>query len=132
MKTVFIIGIFLLVFQSAGYSQEKSDKYKIRQDTVSVDSVEYELLVFDHGFESWMATKPSKNFYSKEFYEQKNWLYVMEWNRRFNSSSRSYLYDSYIDYNPWTDYGLDLNYKLYYYFKYFEETNHVSLINQVR
>ena len=36
-------------------------------------------------------------------------------------------YETYIDYNSNTDYGLDLNYKLYYYFKYFEETNKVKL-----
>ncbi len=36
--------------------------------------------------------------------------------------------DSYIDYRPNIDYGLDLNYKLYYYFKYFEERNNIRLL----
>jgi hypothetical protein len=39
------------------------------------------------------------------------------------------LYENYIEYNPRIDYGIDINYKLYYFFKYFEETNHISLLN---
>ena len=62
-------------------------------------------------------------------YTQKNRLYVLEWNQRYMTSRNNGLYDTYIDYNSNTDYGLDLNYKLYYYFKYFEVTNHIKLIN---
>ncbi len=44
----------------------------------------------------------------------------------FHSSNQGE-YDSYIDYNPNIDYGLDLNYKLYYYFRYFEEKHGIRL-----
>ena len=49
-------------------------------------------------------------------------------NLRYTSENSNGLYDNYIDYNPDADYGMDLNYRLYYYFKYFEETNHVKLL----
>jgi hypothetical protein len=39
------------------------------------------------------------------------------------------LYQNSIDYNPRIEYGIDINYKLYYYFRYFEETNHISLLD---
>lgn len=126
-KTVFIIMVILVVIQTYGFSQRKRDRYNVKVDTVTVDSLEYKLIVLDPGFEAWLATKPSKEFYSKEYYEQKNRLYVTEWNQRYMTSGNHGRYETYIDYNSNTDYGLDLNYKLYYYFKYFEETNRVKL-----
>jgi hypothetical protein len=131
-KSVFLILLILATFQVVASGQKKGDRFKVKADTVSVDSIEYRLVVLDPGFETWLAAKPSKDFYSKEYYELKNRLYVIEWNQRYMSSRNSGLYDTYIDYNPRIDYGLDLNYRLYYYFLYFEETNHVRLLNTSR
>jgi hypothetical protein len=126
-KTVFIIFVILIAIQTVVSGQNKKDKHKMKADTLSVDSLEYKLIVLDPGFDAFLATQPSINFYSKEYYEQKNRLYVTEWNQRYISSKNSGLYENYIDYNSGTDYGLDLNFKLYYYFKYFEESNKVRL-----
>ena len=92
-----------------------------------MDSVEYELIIIDPGFDTWLLTKPSKEYYSQNYYEQKNRLYVMEWNYRYMAGKDRGKYETYIDYLPGIDYGLDLNYKLFYYFKYFEETNNIML-----
>jgi hypothetical protein len=133
-KTVLFTLIILAIFQTDGFSQKKRDKLRVKADTLAVnDSLEYELIILDPGFDSWLATKPSKAFYSNEYYETRNRLYVSEWNQRYMSNRRnSGIYETYIDYNFNTDYGLDLNYKLYYYFKFFEETNHIRLIPSVR
>ncbi len=131
-KSVFIILALLFLFHIDGLAQSKSEKYKTKSDTISVDSLEYRLIVLDPGFETWLATQKPESFYSKDYYEQKNRLYVAEWNYRYMTLRNDGLYDSYIDYHPNVDYGLDLNYKLYYYFRYFEEKNHVRLINGVR
>jgi hypothetical protein len=131
-KTVFIILVILTVIYTDGFSQKKSRRERIKADTTSVDSLEYRLIILDPGFETWLITKPGKDFYSNEYYALKNRLYVTEWNMRYMSSRDKGLYDTYIDYNLTTDYGLDINYKLYYYFKYFEETNHVKLLNTSR
>jgi hypothetical protein len=126
-KTVLIIIAILMAICTDGLSQNKKDRIKVKSDTIAVDSVEYELIILDSGFEIWLATKPSKEFYSKEYYEQKNRLYVSEWNQRYLTSGNKGLYESYIDYDFTIDYGVDLNYKLYYYFRYFEETNKIKL-----
>jgi hypothetical protein len=131
-RIIFVTLLFLSVIYSAGYGQEKKNGLKLKADTVRADSVEYELIVIDPGFESWIATKPPKQFYSKEYYEQKNNLDVIEWNTRFLSAGNSGLYDSYINYSPDIDYGLDLNYMLYYYFRFFEEKNKTRLYSKVR
>ena len=87
-------------------------------DTISVDSIEYELIILDPGFDTWLLARPSKEYHTLEFYENMNRLFVAEWNYRYTTIRNHGDYDSYIDYNPETDYGIDLNYKLYYYFRF--------------
>jgi hypothetical protein len=128
-KTVFLILVILVAIQTVGFSQKKKEREGTKTDTLSVDSLEYRLIILDPGFETWLLTKPPKSFYSNDYYIQKNRFYVAEWNLRYMTSNNNGLYDNYIDYNPNTDYGIDVNYKLYYYFRYFEEMNHVKLLN---
>ncbi len=128
-KFVFVILVILVAIRTDGFSQKKKDSYKAKPDTITVDSLEYRLIILDPGFETWLLTKPPKSFYSNDYYIQKNRFYVSEWNQRYMTSNNNGLYENYIDYNPNTDYGIDINYRLYYYFKYFEETNHVKLLN---
>ena len=126
-RAVYIISILFIAAYTEGFSQNNNDKHKISSDTLSVDSTGYELIILDPGFELWLITRPPKEFHSKEYYQQMNRLYVSEWNYRFSTGRDHGEYDSYIDYEPQTDYGLDLNYKLYYYFKYFEEKHRTKL-----
>jgi len=128
-KTVYLALVLSVVLHFAGFGQMKE---MIKPDTLLTDSLEHRLIVLDPGFESWLVTKPSRWFYSQSYYEQKNRLYVTEWNHRYRIFPGKVKYDSYIDYDFRTDYGLDLNYKLYYYFRYFEEKNNVRLINTSR
>jgi len=132
IKYVSVILVMMAAIQTNGFSQNRRERNKVKADTVTVDSLEYKLIILDPRFESWLASKPSKEFYSKEYYAQKNRIYVSEWNHRYMTARNSGLYDTYIDYNYNTDYGLDINYKLYYYFRYFEETNNVILYPRVR
>ena len=134
MKKIFYIGLAIILINSAYVSgQDKKNRLKVKPDTVAVDSIEYELLIFDPGFDSWLAAKPSVNFYSQGYYESWNRLYVMEWNSRHMGQTRNgVIYETWIDYDPRVDYGLDLNYRLYYYFKYFEEKHKLKLVNSFR
>jgi hypothetical protein len=133
-KTVFFGFIFLVALQVNSFGQKNKERHNIKADTLAVDSLEYSLVVLDPEFEAWLAKQPSKNFYSQKYYENRNQRYVSEWNQRYLSSGsqNSDLYETYIDYDYQTDYGLDLNYKLYYYFRFFEETNHIRLLNTSR
>ena len=95
------------------------------QDTVRIanDSLEYEIIIIEPGFNFWLQSvaKP-EGYYSQEFLENRNWLYVTEWNNRVLDPQRydPNLYELQIDYNPSIDYGYEVNYKLYYYFIYFQ------------
>jgi len=98
---------------------------KLSEQAVRIanDSLEYEIIIIDIGFESYLQTiaKPA-NFYSQEYYELKNKFYITEWNIRAQNPLRynSSIYENTIDYDFNIDYGLDVNYKLYNYFKFVE------------
>jgi hypothetical protein len=125
MKYILLVLLFLpaCALFSPRSSQGSSDLQIQSED----DSTEYELVVFDQGFETWLLMQPL-NQHSEEYYKSKNRIYVSEWNHRY-SNPRRYkgIYESYINYDSFIDYGLEFERRLYYYFKYFEETNGVRL-----
>jgi hypothetical protein len=94
-------------------------------DTVAIknDSLEYEIIIMEVGFATWLQTmaKP-KGYYSQPFMENRNKIYVMNWNQRVLDPFRydPNLYQLQINYDPNVDYGYDVNYKLYNYFIYFQ------------
>ncbi|MBL4746768.1 MAG: hypothetical protein JKY08_10425 [Flavobacteriaceae bacterium] len=91
---------------------------------MSNDAIDYEIIVIDIGFDTYLQTvaKPA-HFHSQSYYEQKNIFYVLEWNIRARNPLRydPNLYENQIEYRQGVDYGLDVNYKLYNYFKFVEE-----------
>ncbi|MFP4025700.1 MAG: DUF6146 family protein [Thiohalospira sp.] len=133
MKTLFVLIVFTTAYFSMGnvFAQENI-KDSTRIEINSEDSVEYELLVFDSGFESYLAKIPhSKEFYSNEYYRNWNIQYCSEWNRRHqNPFKYGDLYETQIDYDPTIDYGIDLNFKLYYFFQYIEDKYDIVLIRR--
>lgn len=90
----------------------------------------YEVIVFDAGFESFLATQKSPAFYSESTLKAKNALMVNEWNSRHRQPSLydSSIYEVNIDYNQNIDYGLGVEYQLYMFFRYMEKENNMSLI----
>jgi len=90
---------------------------------IANDSLEYEIIIFDIGYETYLNTiaKPEW-YYTQNYLETKNRFYVTEWNIRALNPLRYNpdIYENVIDYNFNTNYGLEVNYKLYNYFKFVE------------
>lgn len=119
--------LFLSCLTQRGITKTEATKLVIKDSLSGKDSTEYELIVFDSRFEFWLGSHSYvKNQHSNEYYQSMNSQYVQEWNRRYSSGDR--MIDSYIDYDSRIKYPLELNYRLFMYFKYFEETNRVRLI----
>ena len=90
-------------------------------------ATEYDLVVFDQGFDSWLRSNPiSVDYYSNEYLQSMNIRYVEAWNRRYIRGDRRI--ESYLDYDPSNKYNKDFNFKLFMYFKYYEETNRMKLL----
>jgi len=126
-KTVFLALVFLAAIQTVGFSQKRGEARMKEAESAASDTAGYNLIVFDPGFETWLAGKPQMNFYSNEYYRDRDLFLVSEWNLRYITGNKD-LYETYIDYSPFIDYGIEFNYRLYYFFKYFEETNHIRLL----
>ena len=90
---------------------------------IANEELEYEIIIIDPGFETYLVSiaKPA-NFYSQSYYEIKNQFYVTEWNIRARNpiNFNSNIYENVINYEFNVDYGLDVNYKLFNYFKFVE------------
>jgi len=99
-------------------------------DTLRIanDELEYEILIIEPGFNQWVLSQPPMGYYGLTFLENRNAFYALEYNRRVQSIDRSRdLYPQEINYDPGTHYGLEVNYLLYNYFKYFEQTYNQKL-----
>lgn len=119
-----IIFFFFLFFTAQSFSQSNLTD----SSGIIIDSTEYELIIFDPGYELYLISQPPISYYSKNYYKSWNIKYVSEWNNRHILRANTGLFESYIDYNPFVDYDLELEYKLYYYFQFFEEKNNIVLI----
>ncbi len=105
--------------------EERKAFHATSADTVEISDEEsnYEIIIIEPGFNVWLqAVARPPGYYSKNFLENRNRLYVIEWNNRVinNLQFDPQLYQLQIDYDPAVDYGYDVNYKLYNYFIYFQ------------
>lgn len=131
LKTIIpalLISGFLFCCAPVKQTTRPAKPQKIEFLSNDQDSIEYELIIIDPGFDIWLETnrKPVW-YYSKEFLASWNYQYVIAWNERVrnpvfqrNVPDNPFILE--IDYRPGIDYGLALNYKLYQYFKYVEKT----------
>ncbi|MBC8757460.1 hypothetical protein H2O64_22510 [Kordia sp. YSTF-M3] len=112
-------------------TKKADDSTKI-SDTIRIvsDELEHEIIIFEPGFSAWMVSfaRP-RDYYSQQFLEARNRVYVTEWNQRVLQPNRynSMWYEQEINYRPNVDYGYEVNYQLYYYFVYFQRTYNQQL-----
>jgi hypothetical protein len=135
-KIVYILLVSVFVFNcntakttspnKASKKDERLENLK-QNDTVKIANkdIEYEIIIIEPGFNYWLAsTARPRNYYSQQFLENRNMLYVIEWNQRVIQPQRfnPNLYELQIDYQQGIDYGYEVNYLLYNYFIYFQLT----------
>lgn len=92
------------------------------------DSVQYELIISEPGYDSWMATNSKPEWYhEKAYYRNWNNTYTIEFNSRVRQTNSGHPFVEIINYDPQVDYGLDIDYRLYWYFKYIEHKYNTRL-----
>ncbi|MGK7397660.1 MAG: DUF6146 family protein [Candidatus Cyclobacteriaceae bacterium M3_2C_046] len=126
----YIIYVAILVF---GYSCTVPGGM-VRQKPLSSDIAfeeneeEYDIIIDDPGFSSWLVTNGHPaNFYSNEYYRQKNINLVSLWNERFLAYNGRDPYNFQVNYDYSIDYGFEVNYQLYHYFKYLQQAYRLNL-----
>ncbi len=130
-----IIGVFVYGCNT-GKSPVKNnseDNSLVKNDTIHLknDELEYDIIIIEPGFESWLVTQPPKGYYGLSYLENRNRLWVAEYNRRvLDIRFPKSLYEQEINYDPSIHYGLDVNYLLFNYLTYFQEKYKQKLIPQ--
>ena len=109
---------------------------QITNDTVRIanEELEYEVIIIDIGFSTWLAGNAfPRGYLSQSYMENKNIFYVTEWNNRVLQPQRfnPNLYEMSINYDRNIDYGYEVNYLIYNYFIFFQNTYKQKLYGNV-
>ena len=129
----FLLSIFVLLACNTTKPISKGDAETAKINSTEQDSTEYELIVFDAQYDTFLAMQPSKEFYSNQYYRNWNIQYVSEWNNRHANPLRyGTFYETMIDYQTNIDYGIDLNHQLYNYFLFIEKEYDIVLLRRAK
>jgi len=119
-----IICIISCSVQKERTSTEASDDSS-QNDTIRIanDSLEYEIIIFEPGFNTWLVTQKPRGYYNLNYLEQRNRIFVINYNQRVLNPFQydPNLYPQQINYEYNVDYGYEVNYLLYFYFVYFQQ-----------
>lgn len=128
----FCLNMVISFFTSCATTVEKPRSVYIERvtdpnllDTISIknDSLNYEIIIVEFGYDEWMKTQKPIGYYTKGYLVRTNKIMVTEFNSRVEDRERNSeeLYPDKIEYDFTIDYGYDVNYHLYHYFKFFQE-----------
>lgn len=130
MKNVLLMIVIVVGFVACNTSYKNTSATKeeinnIDNDTVRIadEDSDYEIIIIEPGFNNWVAARAKpRGYYTQQFLESRNIIYVTEWNNRVLNpmAFNPQLYQMQINYDPSIDYGYEVNYLLYYYFIYFQ------------
>ena len=127
MKNIIYISILIIFIYSCSTTKKRTSSVSSNttSDTLRIanDSLEYEIMIIEPGFNAWLVTQRPRGFYGETFLENRNRIYVTEYNQRVLQPQRfdPLLYEQQINYDPVIHYGYEVNYLLYHYFLYFEQ-----------
>jgi len=129
-KYYFIAVILFIVFSCASKKAANFDKTLSNSDTIRIanDALEYEVLIIDVGFSGWLAgyARP-RNFYNQNYMEQRNLIWINQWNQNVVSGRSRELFEMTINFDSNIDYGYEVNYLIFNYLTYFQITNNIQL-----
>lgn len=128
--SIFAFALLIISCDATKSSVAKQSDTATLSDTVRIanDAIEYEIIIIEPGFNSWLITKPPKSYYGISYLESRNRIYVSQYNNRvYAPGYNKNLYVQEINYDPTVSYGLEVNFLLYNYFKYFEITYNQTL-----
>jgi hypothetical protein len=141
MKNYFyILALIFILFLSCNstksFVSSPEKNLTVKNDTIRIanDSLQYEVIIIDPGFSTWLAGRAyPRGYHSQSYMENKNNFYVTEWNNRVLQPQRynPSLYEMSINYEQNVNYGYEVNYLIYNYMIYFQNTFKQNLYGYV-
>ena len=130
LKQIFILLSIGLFIGSCASSPIKDTIKTEKPVIIANDSLEYQIIIIDIGFNAFLNSiaKP-EGFYSQSYLEARNRTWVLTWNNRVRNISQfdSSIYENIIDFQSGTNYGYDVNYKLFNYFLFAQQKYTMNL-----
>ncbi len=127
---LYVFSFSFLVVSCGSYQTKKITTEKEEPVVIANEKLEYQVIIIDQGFTTFLNTvaRPIE-YYSESYLKNKNRVYVDVWNSRARNPQRfdSSIYENVIEYQSNVDYGLDVNYKLFWYFKFAEQKYKMKL-----
>lgn len=130
---VFIAGILMFSCSTQNKTLTANGDDSVEKEKpvrIANDSLEYEIIIIDPGFYAYLnrIARPM-SYYDQNFLETRNRIYVTEWNNRARNPSiyGVNIYENVIDYQYGVDYGLEVNYKLFWYFQFAQRKYNMRL-----
>ncbi|MBC3759998.1 hypothetical protein H7U19_16415 [Hyunsoonleella sp. SJ7] len=125
LASIFIVSCNTSKQTVQNKTKDEKSLASAQNDTIRIanNELEYEIIIIEPGFNFWLASNArQRGHYGQNFMENRNWIYVIEWNQRVLQPQRFNpgLYELQINYEPNIDYGYEVNYLLYHYFIYFQ------------
>lgn len=133
MKYILHLLLLLIITSCIGNKNASNGKKDKQEINIAIaDSVEYELIVFDARFDSYLLAQPYPQwYYSDEYYRRWNQRYTIEWNlRHSNPLQYGDFYETHIPYDINIDYGIEFNFRLYHYFQFIEKEYNIVLFSR--
>jgi len=125
---LFTIGIFFWACGSSPINKKVIEKEE--PVVIANDSLEYEIIIIDPGFNYFLnAIAQPEGFYSQSYMEARNRAWVITWNLRFQNPQQfnDTIYENRVDYQQNIDYGYEVNYKLFNYFLFAQRKYNMNL-----
>ncbi len=129
-QIVFYFLISIILWSCGTNSIGVSTTEKEEPVVIANDSLEYEIIIIDPGFSYFLnSVAQQKGFYSQEYMEARNRVWVNTWNQRARNtlSFNPNIYENIIDYQSTINYGYEVNYKLFNYFLFAQRKYKMSL-----
>lgn len=131
LKQLLLLISFGLLIYACGSSPIKNSKIEKEEPVVIAnDSLEYQIIIIDLGFTSFLnSVALPEGYYSQSYLEVRNRVWVLEWNNRFRNPNQfnPNIYENNIDYLSSVDYGYEVNYKLFNYFLFAQRKYKMNL-----
>ncbi|SED08046.1 hypothetical protein SAMN04489761_4208 [Tenacibaculum sp. MAR_2009_124] len=125
-----VIVAIVIIISCSSIPSESSTKEKEKPVVIENDSLEYEIIIIDPGFNNhlYSIARP-RGYHSLKYLEIRNRFLVPIWNQRVNNPSQfnPNIYENRINYDPYVEYGYEVNYLLFQYFQFAQRKYRMTL-----
>ncbi len=127
MSKIFLIWILFLLTWNNSAAQEVAPPV-VRVNPDSADSLSYQLIITNIYFDQWYLLNfdPVKDR-TDAYYRSKNIPAAQYWNDYFRTGRYREVIDTWLNYEPNVDYGIELNRKLYWFFRFVSTEYKINL-----